>query len=113
VTISNGGSGYQVGEILRINDDDLMSVYETTVGAGFSFTVANSLIESFQVSDVMLLQSVGSASTNAYVVEYAGIANYDNLGDYTADINGTSARLRFKPNYAHNTIKFTKSSTEL
>lgn len=113
VTISNSGSGYQVGEILRINDNDLMSVYETTVGAGFSFTVTNSLIESFQVSDVMLLQSVGSASTSAYVVEYAGIANYDNLGDYTADINGTSARLRFKPNYAHNTIKFTKSSTEL
>lgn len=113
VTISNSGSGYQVGEILRINDNDLMSVYETTVGAGFSFTVANSLIESFQVSDVMLLQSVGSASTDAYVVEYAGIANYDNLGDYTADINSTSARLRFKPNYAHNTIKFTKDTTEL
>ena len=104
VSITNSGSGYEVGEILTIDDTVLKSVYDSSVGAGFSFTVANSLIESFQVSEVLLLQSVGSASSDAYVVEYAGISNLENLGDYSADISGLNARLKLTPTYAHNTV---------
>lgn len=113
VSITNSGSGYEVGETLTIDNTDLQSIYDTTVGTGFSFIVAGPLIESFQVSDVMLLQSVGSASTDASVIEYAGIANLENLGDYTADISGGTARLKFTPVYAHNKIKLTRKGTEL
>jgi len=104
VTITNSGSGYQIGEVLTIHEP---------VGTGFSFTVAGPLIESFQISDVIMLQSVGSASTAASIVEYAGIANTENLGDYSADINGSNARLKFTPIYAHNTIKLNRVGTEL
>jgi len=114
VSITNSGSGYEENETLTVNDVDLQSIYSETIGTGFSFTVAPStLIESFQVSDLMLLQSVGSASTDASVIEYAGIANLDNLGDYSADISGSVARLKFTPTYAHNTIKFTRKNMEL
>ena len=113
VSITNSGSGYQIGETLVVDNTDLQSIYATTVGTGFSFTVAGPLIESFQVSDVMLLQSVGAATTEASVVEYAGIANIENLGDYGADISGSTARLKFTPTHAHNTIKLTRKGTEL
>lgn len=112
VSITNSGSGYEVGDVITTGNSDLES-YGTAVGTGFSFTVAGPLIESFQVSDVMLLQSVGSASTEASVVEYAGIANFDNLGECSADISGGNARLKFTPTYAHNTIKLTRKGTEL
>jgi hypothetical protein len=112
VSITNSGSGYEVGETLTINNADLQSIYDTTVGTGFSFTTT-SLIESFQVSDVMLLQSVGSASTDASIIEYAGIANLESLGEYSADISGGNARLKFTPTYAHNTVKLTRKGTEL
>jgi hypothetical protein len=112
VSITNSGSGYEVGETLTINNTDLQSIYDTTVGTGFSFNTT-SLIESFQVSDVMLLQSVGSASTDVSIVEYAGIANLESLGEYSADISGGNARLKFTPTYAHNTVKLTRKGTEL
>lgn len=113
ITIVNGGSGYEVGEILTIDTSVMESLYEGFVGAGFSFTVASPLIQSFQISDVIMLQSVGSASTEATLVEYAGIANLESLGEYDADIDNNNARLKFTPIYAHNTIKFTKTTTEL
>jgi hypothetical protein len=113
VNITNSGSGYQVGEVLRVDNNSLKNQYASTVGTGFSFSVAGPLIQSFQISDLMLLQSVGSASTDAYVIEYAGIANQDNLGDYSADVSGSSARLKFTPTYAHNTVKLTRKGTEL
>ena len=113
VSITNSGSGYEIGETITIDNTDLQSIYEATVGTGFSFTVAGPLIESFQVSDVMLLQSVGSASTDASVIEYAGIANLENLGDYSADISGGTARLKFTPVYSHNTVKLTRKGSEL
>lgn len=113
VSITNSGSGYEVGETLVVDNIDLQSIHSESVGVGFSFIVAGPLIESFQVSDVMLLQSVGSASTEASVIEYAGIANLENLGDYGADISGSNVRLKFTPTYAHNTIKFTRKGTEL
>ena len=113
ITIVNGGSGYEVGEILTIDTSVMESLYEGFDGDGFSFTVASPLIQSFQISDVIMLQSVGSASTEATLVEYAGIANLESLGEYDADIDNNNARLKFTPIYAHNTIKFTKTTTEL
>lgn len=113
VSITNSGSGYQIGESLRVLDNNLKNAFIATVGTGFSFSVAGPLIQNFQVSDVMLLQTVGSASTNAFVIEYGGIANQDNLGDYSSDVSGSSARLIFTPTYAHNTIKLTRKGTEL
>lgn len=113
VLITNGGSGYEIGEIITVSNSDITSSFNPSVGTGFSFTVAGSLIESFQVSDLLLLQSVGSASTEATVIEYAGIANLDNLGDYSADISGSTARLKFTPTYSYNTIKVIRKGIEL
>ena len=103
VTITEKGSGYADGDVLTANNTDLSS----PVGTGFTFTV-NNLIESYQVSDLLLLQSVGSATSEASVVEYAGIGNIENLGDYDADIFGLNARLKFTPNYAFNSIKISR-----
>jgi hypothetical protein len=113
VSITGSGSGYEVGEVLTVVDSDLKSEFDDVVGAGFSFTVAGPLIESFQVSEILLLQSVGSSSTDANIVEYAGISNLENLGDYSADISGGSARLKFTPTYANNTVKIIRKGNEL
>ena len=103
ITITEKGSGYATGDVLTVNNTDLSS----PVGTGFTFSV-NNLIESYQVSDLLLLQSSGSAVEEASVVEYAGIGNIENLGDYDADISGPNARLKFTPNYAFNTIKISR-----
>ena len=66
------------------------------------------MIQSYQVSDLLLLQASGSAVEEASVVEYAGIGNIENLGDYDADISGPDARLKFTPVYAYNTIKISR-----
>lgn len=113
INITNSGSGYELGEVLTVESGVLNSEFDTIVGTGFSFTVGGTLIDSFQISDAILLHSVGSASTDAYVVEYAGISNLESLGEYSADISGATARLKFTPVYAHNIIKFTKKGTEL
>ncbi len=112
VSLTNSGSGYVVGEVLTANNNLLKNQYAETVGTGFSFTTAGPLIQNYQISDVMVLQSVGSASTEANLVEYAGISNHDSLGDYSADIVGSSVRLKLTPTYAHNTIKLTRNGIE-
>lgn len=113
VSITNSGSGYEVGEILVVANSDITSIYNPSVGTGFSFTVSGPLIDNFQVSDILLLQTVGSASTEAAIVEYAGIESLESLGDYSADIDGSNARLKFTPTYAHNTVKVTRKATEI
>lgn len=112
VSLTNSGSGYVVGESLIVNNNLLKNQYAETVGTGFSFTTAGPLIQNYQMSDIMVLQSVGSASTEANLVEYAGISNHDSLGDYSADIVGSSVRLKLTPTYAHNTIKLTRNGIE-
>jgi len=113
VSITNSGSGYEVGEILVVANSDITSIFNPSVGTGFSFTVSGPLIDNFQVSDILLLQTVGSASTEAAIVEYAGIESLESLGDYSADIDGSNARLKFTPTYAHNTVKVTRKATEI
>ena len=109
VEVIYGGSGYNPGDILSASAADLDNVYSSNVGTGFSFTATN-IVQNYQISDVMMLQSVGSANTTADIVEYGGIANLDDLVSFNADISGSNARLKVTPKYRDNTIKITRTS---
>lgn len=109
VEVTYGGSGYEPGDILSANAADLDNIYSSNVGTGFSFTATN-IVQNYQISDVMMLQSVGSANTTADIVEYGGIANLDDLVSFNADISGSNARLKVTPKYRDNTIKITRTS---
>jgi len=112
VDIQKQGSGFQIGEVLSVNNNNLYSSFSEVVGTGFSFTVSN-LVESFQISDILLLQSVGSATTSVSIVEYAGISDTENLVEYSADLSGINVRLNVTPNYANNTLVYNKFPTRV
>ncbi len=109
VSVSIPGSGYSTGNVLTAEGSQFQNIYSANVGTGFSFTVSNT-VHNFQVSDLLLLQSAGAATTEAYIIEYAGIANRENLGEYSADISGSNARLKFKPVDKDNVIKVVRTS---
>ena len=109
VSISNAGSGYTGGNILSASAVSLGNTYSANVGTGFSFTVSN-VVQNYQISDIIMLQSVGSASTSVDIIEYAGISNLDDLVSFTTDISGTNARLKVTPKYRDNVIKITRTS---
>jgi hypothetical protein len=109
VSIANGGSGYENGNILAVNNVSLGNTFSANVGSGFSFTISNT-VENYQISDLIMLQTVGSANTATHIVEYAGIANLDDLVSFSSDISGPNARLKVTPKYRDNTIKITKTS---
>jgi hypothetical protein len=100
VEIVSPGSGYSPGNSL--------SATLGTLGSGFSFP-ASTVVRNYQSTDVMIMQSVGSASTACDYIEYGTIANSEILGSFDADISGTNARLRFTPTYRNNTIKWVRS----
>lgn len=104
VFIVSPGSGYATTSILSASNFD-----GANVGSGFSFTVART-VNNYQFSDVMILQSVGSASTACDFLEYGTIANNEILGSFNADISGNNARLLFTPTYRNNTIKVSSHS---
>lgn len=104
VSIVSPGSGYAMTSILSSSNFD-----GANVGTGFSFTVAGT-VNNYQFSDVMILQSVGSASTSCDFLEYGTIANNEILGSFNGDINGGNARLLFTPTYRNNTIKVSSHS---
>ena len=104
VSIVSPGSGYTTTSVLTASSFDGASV-----GTGFSFRVART-VNNYQFSDVMILQTVGSATTSCEYIEYATIANEDILGSFGADISGSNARLLFTPTYRNNTIKFSTDS---
>lgn len=104
VSITSPGSGYTVNSVLTATSFD-----GANVGTGFSFRVAN-VVNNYQFSDVMILQSVGSASTSCDYLEYGTIANEEILGSFGADISGANARLLFTPTYRNNTIKVSSHS---
>ena len=112
VDIQKQGSGFQIGEVLSVNNNNLYSSFSEVVGTGFSFTVSN-LVESFQTSDILLLQSVGSATTSVSIVEYAGISDTENLVEYSADLSGINVRLSVTPNYANNTLVYSRFPTRV
>ena len=109
VSISYAGSGYTSGNILGASSVSLGSTFSANVGTGFSFTAAN-IVQNYQISDLMMLQSVGSANTTADIIEYGGISNLDDLISFSADISGSNARLKVIPTYRDNTIKITRTS---
>ena len=107
VDITFGGSGYAVDNILTASNFDLPRV-DTNVGTGFSFRV-NSTVNAFQISDLLVLQTASGGNPNAFVIESNGISDALDLGEFSADISGNNARLRFTPVYANNEIKFFKT----
>lgn len=109
VEVTYGGSGYESGDILSASANDLNTIYNSNVGTGFSFTTTN-IVQNYQISDLMMLQSVGSANTTADIIEYGGISNLDDLISFNADISGSNARLKITPKYRDNTIKITRTS---
>jgi len=103
VDIQNQGSRFEIGEVITVNNNNLYSSFSEVVGSGFSFTVSN-LVESFQTSEILLLQSVGSATTNSSIIEYGGISDTENLIEYSTDIIGNTVRLKVTPNYEDNVV---------
>jgi hypothetical protein len=109
VSITYAGSGYTSGNILSSSSVSLGSTFSANVGTGFSFAVTN-IVQNYQISDLMMLQSVGSANTTADIVEYGGISNLDDLISFSSDISGSNARLKVTPKYRDNTIKISRTS---
>ncbi len=104
VFVVSPGSGYTSTSVLTASSFD-----GANTGTGFSFT-SSTVVNNYQFSDVMILQSVGSASTSCDFMEYGTIANDDILGSFNADISGSNARLLFTPTYRNNTIKVSSQS---
>jgi hypothetical protein len=108
VNITFPGSNYNADDILTAINFDSTRI-DTNTGIGFSFKV-NSVVNNFQLSDLILLQTADSGNPNAYVVESSGIADVLNLGDFSADISGQNARLIFNPVFANNTLKYYRTA---
>ena len=104
VSIVSPGSGYTVTSKLTATNFD-----GANVGTGFTFT-SSVVVNNYQFSDVMILQSVGSAVTSCDYIEFGTIANNEILGSFNADISGSNARLVFTPTYRNNTIKIATNS---
>ena len=104
VSIVSPGSGYTTGSRLTaVNFDGI------NVGSGFTFT-SSTVVNNYQFTDVMILQTVGSTSNVCEFMEYASLANEDILGSFGADISGSNARLLLTPTYRNNTIKVSSHS---
>jgi hypothetical protein len=112
VIVTDGGSGYNNGNILSTNSIGLGNTFSSNVGTGFSFSVINT-VQNYQVSDIMMLQTVGSANTIVSLVEYSGIVNLDDLIEFSSDISGSNARLKATPRYRNNTIKISKTTISI
>ena len=100
VTIVSPGSGYVTGNTL--------SATLGALGSGFSFP-ASTVVRNYQSTDVMIMQSVGSAATACDYIEYASLANSEILASFGADISGANARLLVTPTYRNNTLKVIRS----
>jgi len=104
VSIVSPGSGYTATSILTaVNFDG------ANVGTGFTF-ISSVVVNNYQFSDVMILQSVGSANTSCDYIEFGTVANNEILGNFNADISGSNAQLVFTPTYRNNTIKIAANS---
>lgn len=104
VYVVSPGSGYTSASRLTATNFD-----GANVGTGFTFT-SSVVVQNYQFSDVMLLQSVGSATTSCDFIEFGTIANNEILGSFNADISGQNARLLFTPTYRNNTIKISSNN---
>lgn len=110
VSIVSPGSGYASNSIISVNN----SFDNGNVGSGFSFRPVP--VNNFQMTDVMILQSVGSGNTTVDYIEYASLANEDILGSFSASLtsgNPSFANLRFTPTYRNNTIRISRNRLSL
>jgi len=108
VSVVSPGSGYTSGSIVSV----INTFDGGNVGTGFSFVA--SPVDNFQFSDVLLLQSNGSANPSADFMEYSTIANEEILGSFSASMIAGSnptytANLLFTPTYRNNTIKISRN----
>ena len=104
VFVTSPGSGYTpASRLTAVNFDG------ANVGSGFTFT-SSTVVNNYQFTDVMILQTVGSANTACDYIEYASLANEDILGSFSSDISGSVARLLITPTYRNNTIKVSSHS---
>ena len=114
ISFTDIGSGYVANQSITTrlsNFDRISPVYDSNVGTGFTFTVSN-IVNNFQISDILTLHSVGSATTNAFAIEEGGISDVSELGEFSASLTGTGStifNLNFTPIYAYNTLKFNKT----
>jgi fibronectin-binding autotransporter adhesin len=114
VNITEIGSGYVANNSLRsnvTNFDRITNVYDSNVGSGFTFTVANT-VNNFQISELLVMHSAGSGNTSAYLIEQDGVADTSELGEFSASITGTGSTIfnvNFTPNFAFNQIKFNRT----
>ena len=109
VTVTSDGSGYSVGNILGITSAGIGNTFVSYVGTGFSGTVSR-VIQNYQTSDIMMLQSVGSANTSVDIAESIGISNLNDLLEFDSDLSGTTARLKATPKYNNNTVKLSRTT---
>lgn len=107
VDITGSGSNYNVDNILTaVNFDSSRS--DVNVGTGFSFQV-KSVVNNFQISELLMMQTADSGITTSYVIESMGISDSVDLIEFSTDIFGDYARLKITPTYAYNTLKYYKT----
>ena len=105
VNIVSPGSGYSATSKLTATNFD-----GGNVGYGFSF-VSATVVNNYQISDVMVLNNVGAFSTTPDYIEYGTLANNEILGAFDADLSSSNVRLLFTPTYRDNIIKVNKNYT--
>ena len=104
VLVTSPGSGYTSTSKLSAS-----GFTGSALGTGLTFTSSN-VVSNYQVSEVLMIQSVGSASTSCDIIEFGTVANTVLLGSFDSDISGTNARLKLNPTYRNNTIKIISNS---
>ena len=104
VLVTSPGSGYTSTSKLSAS-----GFTGSALGTGLTFTSSN-VVSNYQVSEVLMIQSVGSASTSCDIIEFGAVANAVLLGSFDSDISGTNARLKLNPTYRNNTIKIISNS---
>ncbi len=104
VLVTSPGSGYTSTSKLSAS-----GFTGSALGTGLTFTSSN-VVSNYQISEVLMIQSVGSASTSCDIIEFGSVANTVLLGSFDSDISGINGRLKFNPTYKNNTIKIVSNS---
>ena len=105
VNIVSPGSGYTATSRLTATNFD-----GGNVGIGFSF-ITGTVVNNYQISDIMVLNNVGAFSTVPDFIEYGTLANNEILGTFNADLSGSNVRLLFTPTYRNNVIRLNDNYT--
>ena len=98
------GTSVGIGTTFTAGSSLSIGFYRNSANAGGQVAYTNAITgvsTNYQVSDILVLQD----GTTTDFVEYAGIANNDVLGTFSADISGANARLLLTPTYPNNNVK--------